>query len=369
MEQPPLIDVEPENEGKSKLSGCAGCLGRLIPITAGLLLLSILLMAGALFLWGGDIERKEKSESVEGEKTGIAGVMEKVKRAVKGEKEEPEVGEEAVVTGEGEAGAAAGQGGAVSAEQAMANAVENSTELAEAAGAEGKSPEERNRLLKEKFGHLEENRPESGSGEGVDFAQAAGGGGAGGGSAAGGQAGGQDRQGGELPEFGEGGKGGERSGIKREPRGGSFGSSTGTAVAVSPQSRYQRWRGDFSTSGSDLEFEVIYQEAGGQLQFRCFVMPYDARTAKLFRRDKGDFLLSFHDEAGERLVPAKGELSVPLTKMTAFEAGGKVSGWVARGMIPLEGRQLSDLKTVRLGWDFDQELSDWLKQLKAGRGK
>ena len=118
-----------------------------------------------------------------------------------------------------------------------------------------------------------------------------------------------------------------------------------------------------------MEFEVIYQEAGGQLQFRCFVMPYDSQTARLFQAGKGDFLLSFRDQNGKVLAPLNGELPIALTKLTAFEAQGKVSGWVARGTIPLDDHKVSDLKSVRLGWDFDKDLSDWLKQLKSTREK
>jgi hypothetical protein len=386
MEQPPLIDVEPEDGEKSRVAGCAGCLGKLIPLTAGFLLLLIVLMGVALFIWGSDIERSEegKAGAKTEQKTGIAGVMDKLKRAVKGEKQKPagEAAEDetgAVVIGEGGQPAVGGD--------AVANAVGKSSELAEAVGAEAKSPAERNRLLKEKFGHLEEDRAEVGSG-----------GSAGGGDAM--AAKNALKGDGELPPFEEGaaegthgggvsgvGGGGENNvGEKatkatkagdsestvaetRKRRGGAFGSSTGSAQAGGAQNQYQRWRGDFSTSGSDLEFEIIYQESGGQLQFRCFVMPYDSQTAKLFQADKGDFLLSFYDGNGKRLVPTQSPLSVPLTKLTAFEAGGKVSGWVARGMIPLGETQFSDLKAVRLGWDFDKDLGQWLKEIKANRGK
>ena len=118
-----------------------------------------------------------------------------------------------------------------------------------------------------------------------------------------------------------------------------------------------------------MEFEIIYQEAGGQLQFRCFVLPYDTQTARLFAAAKGDLLLSFRDNRGKLLVPEKSELVIGLTKMTPFESKGKVLGWVARGAIPLDEHELSDLKSVKLGWDFDPELGDWLKQLKTRRGQ
>ena len=313
MEQPPLIDVEPEDNGNSR-GGCMGCFGRSIPFVVGFLLLLIILMVVAFFVWGSGLEGLQKgAEGAEGakqeEKTGIAGMVEKVKRTVKGEKTTPAEGEP------------------------DGDAVQKGSELAHSIEGEEKSLEERNRLLKEKFGHLEENgSKDSAGGPG---------------------------QGGEVAEVFE----------KREPRGGSFGSSTGSAVAGGKQGLYQRWRGNFSTSGSDLEFEVIYQEAGGQLQFRCFVMPYDSQTAKLFRGDKGDLLLSFSDNNGQQLVPAKQALPIPLTKLTAFEAGGRVSGWVARGMVPLEGHEVTQLKAVKLGWDFDKELSDWLKDLKKSRGQ
>lgn len=371
MEHPPLIDVEAEEDGKSKLSGCSGCFGKLFKLVIGLLVLSLLVMAAAYFVWGGDIAKEEEgagagAESVEEEKTGFAGVVDKVKRAVKGEP--APTAEEAEAATEGEKGPVSGEGGATG--DGVANAIEKSTELAEAAGAEAKSPEERNKMLKEKFGHLEEDRPESAEGEGADLAEGAG---RGGNKATNGEGemtrdalGGGEGGNAELPEFGEDI---ESVPEKAARRGGSFGSSTGSATAGGGQNRYQIWRGDFSTSGSDLEFEVIFQEAGGQLQFRCFVMPYDAQTAKLFLADKGDFLLSFSDIAGQRLVPSDNELPIPLTKMTAFEANGQVAGWVARGMIPLEGQKIGDLKSVRLGWDFDKELGDWLKELKQTRSE
>lgn len=320
MEQPPLIDVEPEDGENSRLSKLAGCLGRLLPLAVGALVLLIVLMAATILMWGDHSQEGAAggSEPETTEKTGLAGMMDKVKRAVKGDpapKEKTETAE-ATVTGEGGSG------------DPMKQAVNESIDLADSIGAEGKSPEERNRLIKEKFGHLEEDKPESAGGQGTD-------------------------------------------GIIRTSsrRGGSFGSSIGEASVTGAANQYQRWRGDFATSGSDLEFEIIYQEAGGQLQFRCFVMPYDSQTAQLFRGDKGDFLLSFHSAEGRQMVPPEGAVRIPLTKLTAFENGGEVSGWVARGMIPLGAEQVANLQTVKLAWDFDKELADWLKALKGSRSR
>ena len=119
-------------------------------------------MALALLMWGADPHDKKEegvagTESVEKEKTGFAGVMEKVKRVVKGEKapakEVAEEEENGSVTGESDA---------------VGGAVDQSNGLAESAGAEGQTPEERNRLLKDKFGHLEENGSASESDAGVN---------------------------------------------------------------------------------------------------------------------------------------------------------------------------------------------------------
>ena len=381
MEQPPLIDVETEHGGKSRLMGVAGCLGKMIPVAVGLMVLLLVVMGLAYFVWGGDIEKKEEkgaagTESVE--KKGFAGVIEKVKRVVKGEKKKPEVADkEGTVSGEG--GAEGGDG--------FAGAAGKSAALAESVGAEAKSPQERDQLLKEKYRHLEQDRAQ-GQGDGAVSGAAAAQ--AGGGSPSG--AGGPDDMdaarnalragagGSDIPAFEDGANGSSQAAAAGQAaagetqnagkrRGGSFGSSTGAAKKTGVASQYHRWRGDFKTSGSDLEFEVIYQETGGQLQFRCFVMPYDSQTARLFRADKGDFLLSFRDKSGKRLVPKTDDLAIPLTKMTAFESRGKVMGWVARGAIPLEKQKLSELKSVKLGWDFDKELGDWLKALKKTRGE
>ena len=98
-------------------------------------------------------------------------------------------------------------------------------------------------------------------------------------------------------------------------------------------------------------------------------MPYDSQTAKLFRADKGDLLLSFNGRDGRPLLPPKGALPVPLTKMTAFEANGEVLGWVTRGTVSLDGQEVDSLDSVKLAWDFDKELGDWLKILKKNRNQ
>lgn len=312
MEEPPLIDVEPA-DSKSKPSGCGGCLGKLIPVVAGLLLLLIVLMGLAVFMWGKDSESKDESagagvESVEVEKKGVAGLLEKVKRAVKGEKSTP-------VTGGASAGSDASSG----------EVVPNK--------ANEKASEEEDKMLKGKASGQEEGEVAESNGQEVNSGE------------------------GEA----------QPKAIKR--RGGSFGSSTGSAIAGGANGSYQIWRGNFSTSGSDLEFEIIYKEAGGQLQFRCFVMPYDSQTAKFFRSDKGDLFLSFNDQNAKQLVPAGQAFPLPLTKMTAFESKGQVLGWVARGIIPLDSQEISSLDSAKLAWDFDKELGDWLKELKKNRGR
>ena len=65
MEQPPLIDVDEENGGKTRLMGCMGCLGKLIPFGVGLLALLLVAMAGAYFIWGNGITGKGE-EGAEG---------------------------------------------------------------------------------------------------------------------------------------------------------------------------------------------------------------------------------------------------------------------------------------------------------------
>lgn len=306
MEQPPLIDVEPEDGEISRLSHLAGCLRRLLPVAVAALLLLIILMAAVIFLWGD--ERQDGAANGSGsqtaEQTGLAGMMEKVKRAVKGDPAAKAEAKETVTS----------KGGA--------------DELANSAGAKDQSLGESSQALGEKSEHSEENKLESTSGQKA------------------------------------------KGTVSSSPRrGGSFGSSIGEASVTGAANQYLRWRGDFATSGSDLEFEIIYQEAGGQLQFRCFVMPYDSQTAQLFRGDKGDFLLSFHSAEGRQMVPPEGAVRIPLTKLTAFENGGEVSGWVARGMIPLGAEQVANLQTVKLAWDFDKELADWLKALKGSRSR
>lgn len=306
MEQPPLIDVEPEDGENSRLSKLAGCLRRLLPVAVAALLLLTILMAAVIFLWGD--EHQDGAANGSGpqtaEQTGLAGMMEKVKRAVKGDPAAKAEAKETVTS----------KGGA--------------DELANLTGAKDQSLGESSQPLGDQSEHSEENKLESTSGQKA------------------------------------------KGTVSSSPRrGGSFGSSIGEASVTGAANQYLRWRGDFATSGSDLEFEIIYQEAGGQLQFRCFVMPYDSQTAQLFRGDKGDFLLSFHSAEGRQMVPPEGAVRIPLTKLTAFENGGEVSGWVARGMIPLGAEQVANLQTVKLAWDFDKELADWLKALKGSRSR
>ena len=327
MEQPPLIDIESADGENSRMAGCVGCFAKLLPMGVGLLFLLFVLMVAAWFIWGDDLRSGEEvaggtiSEVVE-EKKGVAGFLDKVKRAVKGGSQENDL-----VSSEG--GEVAGAGTA-------AGAVGKSTALSEAVGVEAKSPEERNKMLEEKFGHLAEENA-TGVNNQVAPTDAAG-----------------SSSSAKLPDG---------IVVQTTRRGGSFGSATGTATKGEGERQYMIWRHDFSTSGSDLEFEIIFQEAGGQLHFRCFVLPYDAQTARLFRGDKGDLNLSFTTGSGEKLLPEDGVFSLPLTKMTAFEANGQVAGWVARGQLPLNTQKYTDLKSVRLGWDFDEELGDWLKEL------
>ena len=195
-------------------------------------------------------------------------------------------------------------------------------------GAEEKSAEERNRSLEEEFGSQELGNQAGGDPPGV-VALA--------------------------------------DGETYVPRGGSRGSASGTAVKGGKDNDYLIWRGDLATAGSDLQFEIIYKQVGSQLHFRCFLQPYDGGTASLFRQDKGDILLSFYGRTGEKMVPKEGAYPLPLTKMSAFEARGQVAGWVARGVIPLEEEKVADLNSVKLAWDFDKDLSDWLKELKRTR--
>lgn len=366
----------------------------------------------ALFLWGGkpgdelpiDGTVLQEQGAKEEEKKGLAGVMDKVKRAIKGEKK-PVAGEgvaEGEAPGEEASGAAAGAesgAGAGGAEQ-TASAVAKSTQLAEAVGAEGKSPEERNRLLKEKFGHLEEDRPAGGAGETAKLA----------GDAAAGAAGRVETitrealGGGDEPAMeltiplgpdgepltgaaraeaiataeavqgardGDGATGpaGKTPG-ERPRRGGSHGGSEGGVATTSGQSRsYMKSRGDFKTSGSDLTYEIIYQEVGSQLHYRFFLIPYDPQVNKMFQADKGELTVVFADAEGARLLPVEEALILPLSKMTAFEAQGVVSGWVARGIIPIGDRNLAEVNSIKIGWDFDQALGDLLQDLAKNRGR
>lgn len=406
MEHPPLIDVEPEDEKPKRGAGCLGCLGRLIPVaTIGLALL-IGLMWLALFVWGGkpgdqlpiDETVLQEEGAKKEEKKGLAGVMDKVKRAIKGEKK-PATGE---ATGEEAGGAAAGAqsgAGAGVAEQ-TASAVEKSTQLAEAVGAEAKTPEERNRLLKEKFGHLEEDdRPAGGTSEAANPA---------GDAAAGAETGGRvetvtrEALGGgdeaareitiplgpdgepltgaaraeaiataEAEQAAQNADGTSSEGdpaAERPRRGGSHGGSVGGVAATSGQSRnYMKSRGDFKTSGSDLTYEIIYQEAGGQLHYRFFLIPYHPQVNKMFQADKGELTVVFADAQGARLLPVDDALILPLSKMTAFEAQGKISGWVARGIVPIGERNLDEVNSIKIGWDFDQALGDLLQDLAKTR--
>ena len=285
MEQPPLIDIEPEGDGKSTAVGCVGCLSNLIPVLVVFLVVALIAMGVGWLIWGKDL--REKGEEL----VGKAGSAEKA----------------------GEAGAATAEGAGGQAEVSKA--------------------------------------AQDGSGDGIVQIEVEG-------TGDGSVSSAQDAEGVEVVAGGS------------SRRGGTFGSSTGTPKAGGVNNQYEVWAGDFATAGSDLRFEMIFQGAGDQLQFRCFVMPYDVQTARYFRGDKGDLLLSFHSLTGEPLVPGEGNVvTLPLSKMTAFESRGEIAGWVTRGTIPLNGNEFSDLKSVKLAWDFDQDLGVWLKDLKKNRGK
>lgn len=362
--------------------------------TIGLALL-IGVMWLALFLWGGkpgdelpvDGAALQEKGAKKEEKKGLAGVMDKVKRAVKGE---PKSGPaDDVVEGQvGDAEAGEAGAGGDSAVEQTANAVEKSTQLAEAVGAEGKTPEERNRLLKEKYGHLEEERAAHGGGAASTDP---------GGAAA--------ESAGPVEEvtrdaLGSGDEGAaemavplgpdgevltgaaavaamaaaEAAQAAEEPDGASRGGSRGdseaaVAVTAGQSGDYMKSRGNFKTSGSDLTYELIYQEAGGQLHYRFFLVPYDSQVNKMFQADKGELSLVFADAKGDRILPADEVLSLPLSKMNAFEAQGKISGWVARGIIPIGEKNLEEVASIKLGWDFDEALGDLLKDVAKSRGR
>lgn len=300
-------------------------------------------MGAAWFVWGqgagtvaeGEAEAGavagESGSKTAAEKKGFAGVVQKVKNVFSGgTAKTPDLAD-------GAKGDTAEGGGS---DSLLADAAQRE-EMALQAGAEDKSLEERNELMKNEFG---EAMAGPGGQEGLPN--------------------------GEIPDQLPEGVGlvsaNEAQAATR--RGGAFGSSTGTVKAIGQGNDYFIWKGDLATAGSDLRFEVVFKEAGGQLQYRCFLMPYDIDTSKFFRADKGDLRVSFHSEDDKRLVPKdKKALSIPLTKMTAFESKGQVAGWVARGLVPLEGQDFSAIKGVALGWDFDEELGDWLKELSESR--
>lgn len=403
MEHPPLIDVEPEDEKVNRAVGCLGCLGRIIPVaTIGLALLIGVMWLG-LFIWGGkpgdelpiDESVLQEEAGAKDEKKGLAGVMDKVKRAIKGEAKSTPTDDlvegEAGETEAGEAAAAAAataestSGGV--AEQ-TANAVEKSAQLAEAVGAEAKTPEERNRLLKEKFGHLEEDRSAGSADGGANLARESG-------TASGGrvekvtpEALGSGNEsaaemtvplgpdGEPLTGAAAGGRGSDQEGsgpgsaAEASLRGGSRGDSEGAVAVSAGQSRnYMKSRGNFKTAGSDLTYELIYQESGGQLHYRFFLVPYDSQVNKMFQADKGELSLVFAGAQGERLLPVEEALSLPLSTMTAFEARGEVSGWVARGIIPIGEQNLNEVTSIKLGWDFDEALGDLLKDVTKNRAR
>ncbi len=286
MEHPPLIDVEPDDSGRSSKAGCGGCLRKLVYLA----LILVALAGGVYFLDLGD-DPNAPSEK------GVSGLVQKVKQILKLEKKAKNTtsstGNPTPVNQQNEI-------------STLPQTVEANAQALDQ-DSQTQAPSEKTENI------LSPPKP------------------------------------------------------RRQHRGGAFGSSTGSPVPVGNNNQYRRWRGNLSTSGSDLTFEIIFQESGGQLQYRCFVQPYDTQTAQLFRADKGDFLLSFADTRGQRLIPFADELELPLTQMTAFENQGRVAGWVTRGMISLEGKTLSELQSVKLGWNLDKDLSDWLKHLPQTR--
>lgn len=311
MDQSPLIDVDPEDSRKSTGSGCSGCFAKLLPLLVVLLVLTLLSM-GAVYFFFGDDSTQATEIGPDGKpvattaqpKTGFAGFMEKVSQTVKGK---PDSGSnEATVSPSPPNSANSNTGGVPGVPGALGKGLKNL--------------EDKTKLSEDFINQIADKE-----------------------------------------------KAGQVAPRKIEPfigkRGGAYGTSMGSAKPASASSPYHVWKGNFETSGSKLRFEVIYQEAAGQLQYRFFLMPYDAEAARLFKANRGNLYLSFHNSNGEVLLPAEGPIDIPLTKMTAYEAHGQVGGWVARDMAPLNGRSIAEFQTVRVAWDFDSELTDTLKEL------
>jgi len=330
VENAPLIDVDPAEDDAKPKGGCFGCLLRLLPIVTIFLVLLCGALLAAGYFWGRSPEEQASG------KTGFAGVMEKIVGVVKGGGEQPS--EQAV-----RVGAPGGSGG-------NANATTSGGQTpAEGESALGNAATAATSGVGGETGAASQS---SAGNNGVSSTDEA--------DDAGAQTGNQGSAANAASDS---------SSPSPSGRGGSVGGAEG-AIEVTTDSqsrRYIKSRGTLATSGSNLTYEIIYQESGGQLHYRLFVMPYDSLVDKMFQANKGEFTMVFANAERQRLLPVDGAHVVGLSSLTAFEARGQVAGWVTRGIIPLSGRNMSDVHSFRLGWDLDQDLGDLLKDLGGQR--
>lgn len=159
---------------------------------------------------------------------------------------------------------------------------------------------------------------------------------------------------------------GESAPETTEPEAPSFdGPSVESPVTASSRgnANFMVARGSFQGSGTKLSYEIVYQAYGEGIGYRCFLLPYDSRVNRMFQDNRGRLGLTFLDAAGEQIAPARGMAIAPLGEMAAYENQGVPAGWMNRGVVPLDGADISKIQTIRLSWDLEEDLTTLLQQI------
>lgn len=314
-----MIDVEPTNGNKSSLGRAIGCMAKSLPV----LLLAFFLLTGAVwlafrYLVPQEEATMETAKAVDSTPPGSGGGS-----ASPPAGKSEEVPEEAIADSEG-----ADPTTLPAKEEVEASILAYERQLKE----QGVAAAERGRLVREKYGPQAEalgiligGLPAAGEAEPEAGTQPA-----------------------PLPT-----DGGYTSTVERN--GGQGGG-------------YQKSRGDLSAAGTDLRYELIFQEAGGQLHYRFFLLPFDKQADRLFKQGESYLTLRLTQSSQGKMLPADGPQPLPLAEMVAFERDGRPAGWVVRGILPA-GMPVDEIDLVRVGWNFDDRLEGWLKELKQLRAR
>lgn len=118
---------------------------------------------------------------------------------------------------------------------------------------------------------------------------------------------------------------------------------------------------------TEVQQAMAWIHADDRLHYLILLRPYDKVAARMMRRKGEELFVSFLAEDGKRMVPSSAPEQVPTWKLRIAALGGKASGWVFYGELPLEGKDGDEVESPKVGWIFSSELHARLKQLQHDR--